>query len=437
MALTTVTPGAPTPREPRFVGRLRRADRWLGALACLLLTGVRRLVDRDDRSRPARPQRVAFLKLAEQGSTVLASPAIQHAIRRVGRENVFFVAFSENTEILRVMDVIADDQIVTFPGKPLGSALLGALGALRRLRKLRVDTTIDLEFFARSSAAFAYLTGARWRVGLHPAAREAGYRGDLMTHRLSFNPYLHTVQTFQVMVQALESVPADLPALDLPPPPLGPLPVFTPREGEQEAVQASLRALTGTSRPLRLILLNANAGDMLPLRRWPPDRYVALARRLLDRFPDAHVGFTGAPDESAAVTALVDAVGSDRCFSLAGRTTVRQLLVVFTLAEVLVTNDSGPAHFAAMTPVDVVTLFGPETPALFGAPTPRNHPRTAGLACSPCVNAYNGRYSACTNNICMQKISVDEVFETVAAIYERRRGQPADVTSRMVDLAPR
>jgi len=423
--------------EERFVRRLRRADRWLGTLACLLLTGVRRAVEREDRSRPAQPRRIAFIKLAEQGSTVLAYPALQRAVSRVGRENVFFVAFGENTEILRVMNVIPEDQIVTFPGKPLGAALLGALDAIGRLRRLGVDTAIDLEFFARSSAAFTYLTAARWRVGFHRAAEEAGYRGDLMTHRLSFNPYLHTVQMFQVMVQALDCRPADLPALDLAPPPLGPLPVFTPREGEQEGVAAWLRELTGTRGPLRLILLNANASDMLPLRRWPSERYVALAQRLLGRFPDAHVGFTGAPGEAAAVDALVAAVGSPRCFSIAGRTTIRQLLLVYTLAEVLVTNDSGPAHFAAMTPVDVVTLFGPETPLLFGAPTPRNHARTAGLPCSPCVNAYNGRSSACTNNICMQRISVDEVFETVAAIYEGRAATHRTATSLTVDLAGR
>lgn len=88
-----------------------------------------------------------------------------------------------------------------------------------------------------------------------------------------------------------------------------------------------------------------------------------------------------------------------------------------------------------MTPVDVVVLFGPETPLLFGAPTPRNHAQTAGLACSPGVNAYNGRYSACTNNICMQRISVDKVFETVAAIYQRRREERTSVTSP--DLARR
>jgi ADP-heptose:LPS heptosyltransferase len=88
---------------------------------------------------------------------------------------------------------------------------------------------------------------------------------------------------------------------------------------------------------------------------------------------------------------------------------------------VLVTNDSGPAHFATLTPIDVVTLFGPETPRLFAARTPRNAALWAGLTCSPCVSAYNNRQSPCRNNLCMQAISVEQVFAAVCRAYEARR----------------
>jgi ADP-heptose:LPS heptosyltransferase len=92
---------------------------------------------------------------------------------------------------------------------------------------------------------------------------------------------------------------------------------------------------------------------------------------------------------------------------------------------VLVTNDSGPAHFATLTPIDVVTLFGPETPALFAARTPRNHVLWAGIACSPCVSAFNNRLSRCRNNLCMQRISVDQVFAaTLAACAAHRQCAP-------------
>ncbi|MGZ4965384.1 MAG: glycosyltransferase family 9 protein, partial [Limisphaerales bacterium] len=58
---------------------------------------------------------------------------------------------------------------------------------------------------------------------------------------------------------------------------------------------------------------------------------------------------------------------------------------------------------------------------LFGAQTPRNVALWAGLSCSPCVNAYNNRQSTCRNNVCMQQISVDQVFNEVCRLYTERR----------------
>ncbi len=124
----------------------------------------------------------------------------------------------------------------------------------------------------------------------------------------------------------------------------------------------------------RLVLLNPNAGDLLPLRMWSPGNYAALAERLLGAYPDIWIGFTGSGEEAGRVAEIAATVGSARCVGLAGRTTLRQLLVVFGLAEVLVTNDSGPAHFAALTPIDVISLFGPETPLLFAAEGPAQPP---------------------------------------------------------------
>jgi ADP-heptose:LPS heptosyltransferase len=92
---------------------------------------------------------------------------------------------------------------------------------------------------------------------------------------------------------------------------------------------------------------------------------------------------------------------------------LRELLTLYTLANVLVTNDSGPAHFASLTTVHTVVLFGPETPLLFGSVAPATTIIWKQLACSPCVSVFNHRLSPCDNNLCMQLITVDEVFAAV------------------------
>ena len=73
----------------------------------------------------------------------------------------------------------------------------------------------------------------------------------------------------------------------------------------------------------------------------------------------------------------------------------------------------GPGHFSSLTDIHTIVLFGPETPALYG-PLGRNaHVLYTGLACSPCVNALNHRFSPCQNNVCMQSITAEQAMEKV------------------------
>jgi len=397
---------------------LQRTDRWVGGPLCAILTLLRKICESAGRPGPRQFRRILFVKFAEQGSTVLAYPAILRAIEMVGRENVYFVVFEDNRFILDAMNVIPDGNVVTIAThSPLGLAL-SALRAVHRFRKIGIDAVVDMEFLTRFSAILTFMTGAKSRVGFHTFFGDGPYRGDLMTHRLLYNPHLHTSQMFEAMVEALTRDPSVLPTFDFRPSANQPLARFRPSLSEVAEINDLLQRENPRIGSAPLILLNPNASDLLPLRRWPSLRYVELARRLLERYPELFIGFTGAPAEAPANNRLADEVGSCRVVQLAGKTTLRQLLVLYTRSDVLVTNDSGPAHFASMTPIRVVTLFGPETPALFAARSPNSTALWAGIACSPCVNAYNNRQSVCRNNLCIQAITVDDVFTEVTRIHD-------------------
>ena len=349
---------------------------------------------------------------------MLAYPALQRAAAMAGRENVYFIALEENQFILNLLGVIPERNIITVSQKSAWAFVKSAVAAIRRLRKLKLEAAVDMEFFSRGSAALTFLSGAERRAGFHAFFSGGLYRGNLMTHRLLYNPHLHTSDAFLSLVEALDQPPENLPTFGIRPRATLELPEFVPAHDEVSKVRELLPKI-GLSAPL--ILLNPNAGDLLPLRRWPGGRYVELARQVLAKYPEVTIGFTGAPGEAETTAGMVREVGSERCLSFAGKTTLRELLVLYTLAEILITNDSGPAHFAALTPIQVITLFGPETPELFSARTPRNTALWAGIACSPCVSAYNNRQSPCRNNVCMQSISVEQVMAEVSRIYEPRR----------------
>jgi len=403
---------------PAGISALQRTDRWVGAPLCAILTLLRRIFESSWRRGPRQVQRILFVKFAEQGSTVLAYSAIRRAVEMVGRENVYFVVFEENRFILDAMEIIPEGNVITIATRSPFALIAGALHAVLQAWKIRIDAVVDLEFLTRFSAILTFATRAKSRVGFHTFFGDGPYRGDLMTHRLLYNPHLHTSQMFETMVEALTRDPAVLPTFDFAPPVNQPLARFRPSASEVVEINAILKRENDGIGSAPLILLNPNASDLLPLRRWPAPRYVELARRLVERYPELFIGFTGAPAEAAANNQLADEVGSRRVIQLAGKTTLRQLLVVYTRSDILVTNDSGPAHFASMTSIRVIALFGPETPALFAARSPNATALWAGIACSPCVNAYNNRQSICRNNLCMQAITVDDVFEKVTRIYD-------------------
>ena len=411
---------------PRMnVQKMMRLDRWLGVPLCFAVTALRSVLP--TRKPVAQPRSILFVKLAEQGSTVLAHRALQEAVRRVGREHVYMAVFEDNRFILDALDVIPRENVITLPSDSLFNLLRAVLPVWVRLRKLGLEAAVDLEFFARSSALLTWASGAATRVGFHAWFGEGPYRGNLMTHRVRYNPHLHTTQTFASLVSALDVAAGSFPTFDLlPDSSQDALPFFAADAAEIREVKEQLARFTGQPLTPPLILLNANASDLIPLRRWSLESYIEVAQRLLARFPEVQIAFTGAKNEAAKAQDLVARVGSARCFSLAGETTLRQLLVLYGLADVLVTNDSGPAHFAALTPIHTVTLFGPETPLLFAALTPRNTPLWAGIACSPCVSALNNRQSACVDNVCMQRITPDQVFAAVCKSYlERQSGKQA------------
>ncbi len=404
-------------------GRMRRLDALVGRVLCWALTLHRRAAESLRRSGTPPPvRRILFVKLIEQGATVLAYDAIRAAIARVGREHVFFCVFAENREILDVMDVIPHDNVLTVRSDTVPHLLADSVAVMRRARRAGIDTTIDMEFFARGSAILGYLTGAVRRVGLHGFGEGAPYRGDLMTHRLIHNPFLHVALAYRLLVDALDANPSDVPLMKVPRHGVRPLlPTFAPSAAERARVETLVAEIAGTpvdtlsARRGAVVLLNPNAGDLLPLRKWPTERFVELGRRLAAARPDVTVLVTGNASERDAAEDLCRRIESPSAHSIAGRLTLRDLLVLYTLADVLVTNDSGPGHFSSVTPIRSIVLFGPGAPEQYGPIGEHSEVLTAALACSPCSDVLNHRTSPCTDNRCMQAISVDTVLAAVLA----------------------
>ena len=110
-------------------------------------------------------------------------------------------------------------------------------------------------------------------------------------------------------------------------------------------------------------------GAAQPSRRWPPERWVGVARTLDQAGHDVVV--TGGRDERPLAVAVAQAAGLPEERVLAGRTDVMHLAALIADARLLVSADTGVAHLATAFGTPSVVLFGPNPPSRWGPPASR------------------------------------------------------------------
>jgi heptosyltransferase II len=157
-------------------------------------------------------------------------------------------------------------------------------------------------------------------------------------------------------------------------------------------------------------------------KRWLPDRFADVAKRLmrrLERSEGAHVVVVilGAKGEESLGKAIAAQLGG-RSVVLSGETTIREVMAVVKRCRLLITNDTGPMHIAAACGVPVVAVFGPtdwRTTAPYGQA--RSIVREA-VDCAPCL------LRECPiDHRCMTRISADRVYEAAVQQLDSLSGR--------------
>jgi len=400
------------------VNTMRAIDHWVGVPLCAIASPLVALMDSVknifSRSTDA-PRKLLFIELSEMGSAILVDPAMRNAQAR-GAE-LFFLIFKSNRASLTLLNTVKPENIFTIDSSSLSGLIKDTLKFLVLAHKHRIDTVIDLELFSRFTALLTGLCGARRRVGYHIFHGEGLWRGFMLTRKVHYNPHIHITKNFLSLIHAAFAQEIEVPfskiqitdsEVRLEQAVIDPDILITVRERiEKLSADAGVEFTQGKQ---RLILVNPNASDLLPQRRWAQQRFSELIQALNQRYPSDLILITGSPAEFDYVEKVRAVANIKNALNFAGQVSFAELPPLYTLSDVMVTNDSGPGHFSAVTPLRTVVLFGPETPALYGS-IGKSVPITANLACSPCVSAANHRKTPCHDNVCMQAITVPQVLE--------------------------
>jgi heptosyltransferase-2 len=247
--------------------------------------------------------------------------------------------------------------------------------------------------------------GVKLRIGF----AEQG-RGPLLTHRLHRGPEhrnRHQTRDYLDIVAECERVCL---GPNFKPHPPQTVPCLTASHRQKQEARALIGSLDldPSSRPL--IVLNAGATNSRA-KCWPGDRYAALADRLTGEL-GAVVVLIGAASEREEAQQVVARMKHPGALNLAGRTSMSELIGLLQLCDLLVSNDTGPAHIAAALGRPTLTIFGP-TNEYETAPTGDRAEiiRAEGIECARCL-----RRECPIDHRCMTMITPDQVFERSSAL---------------------
>jgi ADP-heptose:LPS heptosyltransferase len=392
----------------------RFIDRWAGQLLCGVVSGWVRLTTAI--SGPAKtiqaPRNILVILLSEMGSIVLAGPMFAQLRRNYPGVNIHILQLKKNQEVSKLLQLTQPEFMHTLDDSSGGALIGDILSISRKMRALGLDAVIDCELFSRVSALLSFSTGAPLRVGFTPHTQEGLYRGSFINRAIPYNPYQHISKQFLSLVDALQSAgstPRNKAAAIRELPADTELSVhFTP--AELQAYRAKLQADHPVTAGRKLVLMYAGGG-ILPIRAWPAAHYARVAQGLCAA--GFAVGLIGLKDDAQLAKDLLAQIQHEACLDLTGYTrSIRELLMLFHASELLITNDGGPGHFATLTPIQTMVFFGPETGKLYGPLGSRNSVLESGIACSPCLSAYNHRLTFCDgDNQCLKRIAPDPVLD--------------------------
>lgn len=314
------------------------------------------------------------------GDAVLAIPALR-SLAAHDRDNEIWVAARD-----WVKDVYGGEAFIAgLISVPKPSTLRDLRQSAAEIRKHSFDTGLLLTNSFGSALLFALARiPSRWgysRSGRH----------FLLTRSISPPSPLSRRHQLEFYLDLVESLgfPSPAPELKL---------TVLPEEKAQAREFLSSR---GIDEKKPVVLLNPGA-YYGPAKRWPPEYYACLSEYLQKQ---AQVVIIGSPAERPLAQAIRDKMARAP-FVITGETDIRNLAGILSLADLCVTNDSGPMHMANAVKTPVVALFGPTDPDI----TRPFHPPSSFIqkkpVCWPCS------YRECPfDHRCMTAIKPEEVYQ--------------------------
>ena len=324
------------------------------------------------------------------GDAVMATPVLRALRARFAQAHLAFLVEANTRPVIDSSGWM--DEVICWPPRARGSRWRsGMIQLALRIRREAFDWAVLLPNSFRS-ALLMRMAGVQRRIGY-----DRDGRGLLLTDPLHVRR-----EGGKIAVVPMVGYYGRIATVLGCPPPGDRLELFT--EPESDAyVQQRLEALGLSERhPLAVINPGANYGSA---KQWPPERFAAVGDLLAER-RGAGVVITCGPGEEALARSVGAAMRHPAAVLDEPRGTLSQLKSLIRRCDVLLTNDTGPRHFAKAFGRPVVTVFGSTLQQLTDTEYPRERKIQIEVDCGPC------QLRECPlDHRCMTGVTVERVYE--------------------------
>ncbi|MEY4690833.1 MAG: lipopolysaccharide heptosyltransferase [Verrucomicrobiota bacterium] len=370
--------------------------------------------------KPPPPRHILVRGVNWLGDAVMTTPAVLRLRERFPETRITLLCPEKLKDLWSSHPAI--DRVATFASDE------GLPSVSRKLRSIHADLAVIFPNSLRS-ALEAWLAGIPRRVGSGKIPRSwlltdrvASPAGIVRMRkrtveevrritttastsstgtRATYPTHSHQIHHYLGLVAHLGAIPTPLP----------------PRLAAGPAAIRTMTDRLATALASGNPIMGLNAGaEYGPAKRWPLDRFAEAARLLAQRTGCHFVLFGGKADGPLAEE-LTRRLHGLPVVSLAGRTTLAELMAALALCRVVITNDTGPMHLAAALGVPVVVPFGSTSPELTGPGLPgdpRHHLLLGSAPCAPCF------LRQCPLDFrCMDSIPADRVAAAALEVLTR------------------
>ena len=333
--------------------------------------------------RRVSPGKILIVKPSSLGDIIHSLPLLD-AVKRCYPETAIHWVVARGFEgILEGHPMIKKLWVIDKSGwkklSNIGHTILDFKAMSNELKKERFDMAIDLQGLLRSGL-ISKASGAKVRIGLkgYREAREGSFL--FHTDRVSVGKgVLHAVDRYLSVADYLGCESKEI-AFPMPP---------------QSEVSEHLKGVMKD--PYAVFV----PGARWPTKRWPSEYFGELARIIKNNTGIGSLVVGSRDDEE--IGRIIENSSGGSAVSIAGRSSLKELVEVIRRARVVISTDSGPMHIASALGVPIVALFGSTSPERTGPYGKNNIVIRSTAGCAPCLKR------KCDNFICMSSVEPKEV----------------------------